>query len=86
MQTHLASDEFFQLVHLVAVALEQTEKAGLRTGGAFHAAQFDTIDRVFQIFVIHQKVLQPQRGALAHRGELRGLQMRESERGQPFVV
>ena len=38
-----------------------------------------------EVLVIHLEILQPQAGALAHRRELRGLKVRESESGHPLV-
>ena len=71
---------------LGAVAVEQLEEAGLGAGGALGAQQGQGADAVFQLLVVHAQLVQPQAGALAHGGQLGGLQMGVGKAGQGLVL
>ena len=85
LHAHLAGDAPFQLVHLFAVAVEELHKALLRAGRAAVAQQLEGGKGEVHFIQIHQQILHPQGGALAHGGELRRLQMGVAEGGQIFI-
>jgi len=85
LQPHLFGDALFQLQHLLAIAVEKRQEAGLGAGGALGAQQLHRAQRVVEVLHIHQEVLHPKGCALAHRHRLRGLQVGEAQRGQVLV-
>ena len=62
------------------IAAEELEEARLRTRRAFHAAKWQGRDAMIEIREIEHEILHPERRALAHRRELRRLQVRVGER------
>ena len=84
--SHFGDDTILQFLHLFFVAVEKLHEARLRARRALDPAEFDAIFGVDKVFVVHFQILQPKRGAFAHRRELRGLQMGEPERGQILIL
>ena len=62
-----------KLFHLCVVIVKQFHKAGFRSCGAAAAEKFHGGENVIQFLQVGVKVLQPQRGPLAHRHQLGGL-------------
>ena len=62
------------------IAIKQRQKACLRAGGPFHTATRHRIDAIVDVAEVEHEILHPERGALADRGRLRGLQVSRSER------
>ena len=82
----LARHAQVEVAHLLIVSVEQLEEARLRAGGALHAPELKRIETVQQLFGVEQELLHPERDPLAHRGELRGLEVRVGEAGQGAVA
>ena len=61
------------------IAVEQIEEGGLGTGGSLGAAQFEASAFETQPLEIEEQLVQPQRGAFAHGGRLRRLQVGHPE-------
>ncbi|OPZ68321.1 MAG: hypothetical protein BWY81_00891 [Firmicutes bacterium ADurb.Bin467] len=85
LEPELCGDPLFELVDLLPVAVEQLQKALLRAGRAAISEQFQRLPREVDAFEVHQKVLHPERRALADRRQLRGLQVRVAERRERAV-
>ncbi len=63
------------------IAAEELEKAGLRAGGSLDAPQRERGQPVVEVGHVEHEVLHPERRALAHRGELRRLEVGVAEGG-----
>ena len=68
LHAHLVGDAPFQLVHLFAVAVEKLHETLLRAGRAAVAQQLEGGKGEVHFIQIHQQILHPQGGALAHGG------------------
>ncbi len=64
------------------VVAEQLEERRLGSRGALAAAEPQRLQPVAQLLDVEAEVLHPERGALAHGGELRGLEVRVGEAGE----
>src|SRR5688572_19336910 len=73
VEAELPRDEAVQLVHFRALA-EQLEERCFRPRRAARAAEADRGEPVLDLLDVEQQVLDPQRGALADCGRLRGLE------------
>ena len=62
------------------ITVEQREKTGLRTSGPLHATEGQCCNSVLKISEVEQKILHPQRAALANGGKLCRLQVCVAER------
>ena len=69
----------------MAVAAKKLHKAGLGACGALAAQQREGLDSVFNFLKIHIQLVKPQGGALADRGQLRGLEVCVGQRGHTLV-
>ena len=72
-KSHIFGDQAFQLFDLFFVAVEKFHKARLRARRPLAAEEQKFVKTVFEFLDVHGKFVRPQRGALSHRGELRGL-------------
>ena len=77
---HLFRDLLLQREDLVPVAVEEGEKARRGAGSALAAGNGQTGKLGFQLLQVKQKILQPERRALADGCWLRGLEVRPGER------
>ena len=68
------------------VALEQLEEGGLGAGGALAAQQLQGGNAVLHLLQIHQQLVHPQGGPLAHRHQLGRLKVGEAQGGQGLVL
>jgi hypothetical protein len=68
------------------VPIKQSQKARLRPRRPLHAPKSNILPRPLQIPQVHQQLLDPQRRALADGRELRGLEVREAERGEVTIL
>jgi hypothetical protein len=68
-----------ELAHLLVVPPEELEERRLRARGALAAVEAQRLEHVAEALHVEREVLHPQRGALAHRGELRRLEVRVGE-------
>ncbi len=84
-KAHILRDQLFHAVDLRLVPIEQLHKAGLCTGGTLGPKQAQVIKLELEIFHIHDQLLQPQSGTLAHRGQLRRLQVGITQAGQRLI-
>ncbi len=75
VKAELFGDERFKAAHLVRVAVKKLQKACRSAGRAAAAQQLQARERKIKMVKIHDKILHPQRGALAHGGGLRRLKM-----------
>ena len=57
------------------VAAEELEEGGLRAGGSLAPAQLHGLDAVAGVLDVRREVMHPERGPLAHGGELGGLEV-----------
>ena len=73
--------EVVELAHLVAVAVEEGHEGGLGACGALDAAALEAGDGGFEVFHVHEEVLSPEAGPLAHRNHLCGLIVGVAEGG-----
>ena len=78
--------QLVELFHLVVVAVEEGQKAGLGAGGALHPAEAQVGALALQVAQIHDQVLDPQAGALADGGQLRRLEVGKAEGWLVFPV
>lgn len=67
------------------VAIEDLEKRGLGSGGAFDAAETDIIAGTGKIAQVKEEILEPEAGTLANGSELRGLVVGVAEGGEIFL-
>ncbi len=86
VEAHLFGDTAFQFAHLVVIAGKQFKEAGLRAGGALHAAEPQRRQTVLYLVEIERQVVGPEARALSNRRGLRRLQMRESQAGQVAIL
>ena len=82
---HLFRNAVIQLFAFFVIAVKQLQKARLGTGGTLAAQQPRAGQTVFHLVQIHQKLLCPQGGTLAHGGGLRRLEVGERQGGQILV-
>ena len=80
-EAHLQRHPGIELAHLLVVAVEQLEKARLRSGGPLDPSELQRLEPVQQLLRVEQKLLHPQGDALADGGELRRLEVGVSEAG-----
>ena len=85
VESHLRGDHAVKFAHLVAVAAEEVEVAGLRAGGALGAAERQFVDGAVEGGQVEHEVLDVEGEAFADGGELGGLEVREAEHGHGFV-
>ena len=85
LESHLRGDHAVELAHLVAVAAEEVQVARLRPGGALRAAERQFVDGAVERGQVEHEVLDVEGEALAERGELGGLEVREAEHRHGFV-
>ena len=64
------------------IAVEKRQKTGLRSGGSFGAAGPQCREAVLDFGEIQHEIVQPQACALAHRGRLGRLKVRECKAGE----
>ena len=64
-----------EFLDLGVVAVEQGQETRLGAGGALHPAKPQVLGGALQRFEVHHQILQPQRAAFAHGGELGGLEV-----------
>ena len=83
---HLLRNLAVERLYALIIAVKQLQKAGLRAGGPLRAEQLCLAELVFNVLEVHQKILNPERGALADSGGLRGLIMRKRQSRQVFVL
>ena len=57
------------------VAVKEVEERGLGAGGSLAAEKPERLDPVADFLGVEGKILGPERGAFAHRGELRRLEV-----------
>ena len=76
---------FVERLDLIVVAVEQRKETRLSARSAFDAAHYHIRHGMRNVFVVEQKILEPQRSALAHGNKLRRLKVRKSECGR-FTV
>ena len=65
--------------------LEQLQEGSLRACRATHATEAQSVDTMIELFDVEQQVLNPERGALAHRRRLSRLEVRVCQRGHRRV-
>ncbi|MPM56874.1 hypothetical protein SDC9_103690 [bioreactor metagenome] len=68
------------------VAFKKLQKAGLGARGAFGAQQLQTRNPVFHLVQVHQQLVHPEGGPLAHRHQLGRLEMRKAQGGQGLIL
>ena len=69
-------EELVEHLDLVGLAVEELQEGGLRAGGALEAAEAQLVHERLQRAQVAQQVLNPERRALAHSGQLRALHVR----------
>ena len=84
-EARLLGDEPVEALGLVGVAVEERHERGLCSGCSLAAEEAQLVGPAHQLAVIEGEVLKPEARALAHRGGLRGLEMREAEAGEVAV-
>ena len=84
-KVEVGGDKLFKLLDLVFVALEQIHKTCLRAGCSLLSQHFEVGQLKLEILHVHNKLVDPQRRALANRGKLSGLQMRVRQAGHTLV-
>ena len=82
---HFLGDFRVDLCGHFIVAVEKLKETCLCARGALGAEQLRFAELILHVFKVHQKLLHPQRGALAHGGRLCRLEVGEGERGQVFI-
>ena len=81
IEAHLLRDEAVELAHLLVVAAEESEEAGLRAGRALRAAERRASSRpMFEFLQVEDEIVTPQARPLADGRELSRLEVREAER------
>lgn len=85
LETSLLGHHAVELHNLFFVAVEQVHEAGLGTSGALNAAERQHFDKEVHFFQVNEEVLEPEAGALTHRGELGSLEVRGTELGHVLV-
>ena len=85
VEAHGFGDAPFQLPALGVVAVEEFEETCLRSGGPFDAAEGELFYLALHPFQVEDEVLQVKGEALAHGGELGGLEVGEAQGGERFV-
>src|SRR5439155_9288194 len=78
-------DPTVQLSHFLVVAVEQFEEARLRPGGPLAAPEGQRRYPLPERRGVEREILEPERGALPHRRELRGLEVGIGERRKPTM-
>ncbi len=78
-ESHALGDHAVELAHLVMVAVEELQEAGLGAGGALDAAERQAVEQRLDLLEVEQEVLQPQRRALAEGGRLGRLEVGEAQ-------
>ena len=86
VEAHLLGDELLELPHLVVIAVEELQEAGLRAGRAFDAARLERGDAVLDFGQVERQVVRPQARPPADGRRLGRLQVREAERRQVAVL
>ena len=69
-------EELVEHLDLVGLAVEELQEQGLRAGGALEAAEAQLVHERLQRAQVAQQVLNPERRAFAHSGQLRALHVR----------
>ena len=82
IEAERARDAMVELLDAPVIAVEEGEEARLRSGRALDAAAAQARQAVVDRRHVLHHVLEPQAGALAHRGELRRLEVRVGEGGE----
>ena len=86
LKAKIGGNHAVHFIDLSRVALEQFHEAGLRTGSAAAAQEFDVFNGEVDFTKVAQEILHPQRGALAHRHQLCGLVVGVAQSGQCLVL
>ena len=86
IEAELLGHQLIEFPYLVVVAVEEGEERGLGAGGALDATATQARAEVLDVLHIHEQILRPQAGALAHGDQLRRLEMGKTERGQIAVL
>mmetsp|Transcript_28981 Transcript_28981/g.61717 ORF Transcript_28981/g.61717 Transcript_28981/m.61717 type:complete len:331 (-) Transcript_28981:270-1262(-) len=86
VEPHLTANLLIQRLDLIVIAIEQFQKRGLRPRRALDTPHGQILQLVRHPLVIQQQILHPERAPLAHRGELRRLIVRESQRRHILVL
>ena len=86
VKAHLGGDFPLQLLHLLVVPLEQLQEGGLSAGGPLGAQQLQGGDAVLHLLQVHEQLVHPQGGPLAHGDQLGGLEVGEAQGGQGLVL
>ena len=85
IKTHLLGDHLLQLFDLLVVPVEELQEAGLGAGGALAAQELQGAHTEFQFLQVHEQLVDPEGGPLAHGGELGRLIVGEAQGGLGLV-
>ena len=83
---HLFRDQLIELLDFVRIAVKQLHEARLGAGRPFAAQQLLVFEQPAQLLIIHEQIMRPDAGALAQRGRLSRLEMRECQHRQILVL
>src|SRR5439155_16283771 len=75
LEAELGRDAALELTDLAVVAAEQLEERRLRSRRALATTEAERLEAVRQLLHVEGEVLHPERRTLAHRGELRRLEV-----------
>src|SRR5689334_7719316 len=79
LETNRGRDVPIEATHLFVIAIEDREEARLCASRSLHAATGQGVDAEIDVAEVEDKVLHPERAALAHGRRLRRLQVRGTE-------
>ena len=85
VKAHLRGDLPIQLQNLVLIPAEELQEAGLGAGGSLAAQQLQVGQAVLHLLQIHEQLVHPEGGPLAHGDHLGGLIVGVAQGGQSLV-
>ena len=86
VKAHGLGNVLLHRIDLRRVPVKQLHKGSLGAGGSLAAQHGQGRQAVLQLLIVHGQFIQPQRGSLAHGGQLSRLQMGISQAGQCLVL
>ena len=86
VKAHLLGDLPLQLLHLLVVALEQLQERRLGSGGALGAQQLQGGDAILHLVQVHEQLVHPQGGPLAHGDQLGSLEVGKAQGGHGLIL
>lgn len=80
-KAEVGGNEGFELFDFGGIVVEEGEEGGLGAGSAFGAEEGERCDVPFEFLGVEEEVLEPEAGAFADGGWLRGLEVRVGKAG-----